>query len=346
MEFEYRDNWAKTGQQPLVPYAPVDEAMLFGCIARAGTPNVPGLALGSWYARWPYLRYGPLVVRSPARSAVPLRLLAAVRQMDQRKLTILAEDFGVGFAAHHLGRIDVAEFVTKQELATVKRRLALLAGRWGVQPSIVRKVSRALGVALGGSDFVGYSPTIGAGTWILWEAKGLYSIAQTPERAMAKGKSQNAVASKALVGVVTPISLVSVTQVGFKGTTRPLTIVDTGDPPPETSLEEDAHGRVTNLLRDAVAEVHYEWVASFLGVPPFWKAQSVDHVVSRVGEVPTVFTSVMDIGDPEGDGPRRLTLGLRQDRLGALVRGDLDAMSEWPLPGPDGWLGGLVGELT
>lgn len=259
-------------------------------ITRAQDPNLPGFdpaGIVPDYPLWPFHRYGPLLLLHRW-----LRGRSVVDRLDPRKKGIVAEDIGLGFAAHAITRFGASPMLTKWEFGQRDRRRTLIPmlGAAGMTPRRASQAATHLTKGLSGADFIGFSPT--RQEWVVCESKGSVNEPPTPaeiaryvanadgppigrngkpiktESTHQKGirqKTETAAEVRAW-GAGDVLAIAVFTSLGSEGNRR-RTFDDYVDPTPPPELRE-ALAASQPALRELICQAHYRDILASRGVRP------------------------------------------------------------------------------
>jgi hypothetical protein len=315
-------------------------------ITRAQDPNLPGFdpaSIVADYPFWPFHRYGPLLL-----SHRWLRGRSVVDRLDPRKKGIVAEDIGLGFAAHAMSRLGASPMMTKWEIGQRDRRRTLIPMlvAAGMTPRQASQSATHMTKGLSGADFVGFSPT--RREWVVCESKGSVNEPPTPaeiaryvanaggtpigrngkpiktESAHQKGirQKEETAAEVRAWGAGGVLAIAVFTSLGSEGNRR-RTFVDYVDPEPPPELRE-ALSASQPALRELICQAHYRWVAAMFGLPfnPWRAGESMPAELRDQG-----LTREIAVG--LDDDQLRFELRIDPEALGVIATGSLDVLDQY-----------------
>lgn len=337
---EFTRSWVGPQTLPNLPpgRASVDPVRLAIAISRAHLvlpPDASRSLFGRKVGQWAIYRYTPIL-----RTDVPMRLLAPVSNSDRRKVGIIAEDFGLGFAVMSCRAAGVGPLISKWEMAhrDWRRWLREIMDRRGYRPVLPRRWTRSMK----GADFVGFGEALG--TWVACEAKGT-TLRPTPGwlRGVAtKAVSQAGTTAGALPSFAgnRPLKVACLTHISVGRWMSRVTLVD----PPELEAEDDAtvpH----EVMREMAFAAHFNWLAAFLGLPASpWRARRTFRSRS-VGDRSLVGGQELSIEVSDGQ-PRTIVLGISPEVVDAARAGDMQALDDLAAErvGGTDWLVGMTSD--
>jgi hypothetical protein len=343
------------GAPPSLPngFATIELGDLVRHITRAQDPNLPGFdpaATIAEYAVWPFYRYGPLL-----SSRALLRGLGVIDRLDPRKKGIVAEDVGLGFAAHAMARLGASPMMTKWEIGQRDRRARLEAMlvQAGQPPSMANRVGDLISRGLGGADFIGHSLAMGG--WVVCESKG--SLGEPPDEAdinaVIKNPEGPALGRNGLPVATVPqyqhglrqkrrterevqgwgvgdvVAMAVFTALGSEGNGR-LTVVDYVDPEPSAELREALVASQPSL-RELICETHFAWMSALFGLGfNLWRAG--DAVPAQAWDQGGLFRQ---IAIELADSALRFELHLDSAALAVIASGSVGDLDIYAVNRPD-----------
>lgn len=310
-----------------------DEARLFCAMSRAHSPHLSTLGSPLPLARshflWPFFRYMPLLDRAASGR---LGLIAGLWNLDDRKRSIIAEDFGLGLSVLQLGLMGVPYFLTKWELGNPVMQ-AWLEALLKTPPGTVAAVSDVLGGGqTGGADFIGQD--LMTKDWYVWESKGTLGL--TNGGAMARGRRQVATT----LGPSPASNIHGYWSIARVGAASRGTEFTRQDPDPSGELAHLVESGGIGLVAPGSMAVHREWLSGLLGVQ-IGPMPAIDGAPRTIATSEGAIDCLYVVDEPVAsvNGAEILfTLGLDVRAAQAWQDPDPDAILEYsrdPTPGAD-----------